>query len=348
MRRMVIGLAVLFAVAIHAQQRPPDMMLTPEVRTRLLEAAAERVEKFYVFPEEAAVIAQALRRAESAPDVVAATTALALVPVVNRILQASVHDEHLRFGYSAVASTRADDTPETAAEKADNLAEARRNGFGIAGVQRLDGNVGLLTWSKFYEPEVAGEAVVAAMRLLQSTDALIIDLRHSEGGSPEMVLLLLSYFVPEGDPVHVSTIFNRFTNTTAQQWTLAFVPPPRYAGRDVYVLTSARTWSAGEGFAEHMHRIAHATLVGETTRGGAHLTRWMTIHPNFAVSVPIARAVEGTVDWEGKGVPPEVATSAADALATAHRLALTRLRDKAADADAREFYDSALSALAKP
>ncbi|MBV8519067.1 MAG: S41 family peptidase [Acidobacteria bacterium] len=345
MRRIVLALAVLLSARVHAQ-RPPDLPLTPELRARLLDAAAERIEKFYVFPDKAVLIAKALRDAESSPEVAAATTALALVPVVNRVLQSAVHDEHLRFGYSAVADTRAEDAPETPAEAAEAREEARRNGFGIAGVQRLDGNIGLLTWTKFYEPALAGEAVVTAMKLLQSTDALIIDLRASDGGSPEMVLLLLSYFVPEGDPVHVSTMFNRFTNTTAQQWTLAFVPPPRYTGRDVYVLTSARTWSAGEGFAEHMRRIAHATLVGETTRGGAHPARWMTIDPQFAVSVPVARAIEGTVDWEGKGVPPDIATSAADALATAHRLALTRLRDRASDADTRSFYESAIAAVA--
>jgi hypothetical protein len=64
----------------------------------------------------------------------------------------------------------------------------------------------------------------------------------------------------------------------------------------------------------------------------------MTIDPHFAVSVSVARHVgpPGLVDWEGTGVAPDVAVAAADALRTAHRLALTRLRDRAKDDESRQ------------
>jgi C-terminal processing protease CtpA/Prc len=58
------------------------------------------------------------------------------------------------------------------------------------------------------------------------------------------------------------------------------VPGHLYVDKPVYVLTSKRTWSAAEGFTESMRRVAHATVVGQTTRGGEHLSRWMTVHPN--------------------------------------------------------------------
>jgi hypothetical protein len=175
-----------------------------------------------------------------------ATTALALVPAVNRVLQAK-GDKHLRFGYSA--------TPASPNDDAQDLRDSRRAAFGIRGVTRLEGNVGLLTWSKFEDPEVAGDAVAAAMRLLQSSDALIVDLRASDGGSPQMVSLLVSYFVPAGDPILLSEVRNRFKGMTEQFWTLPYLPEPRYLDRDVFILTSSRTWSAGEGFVEHMLRV---------------------------------------------------------------------------------------------
>jgi len=146
----------------------------------------------------------------------------------------------------------------------------------------------------------------------------------------------------------VSTVENRFKGEQQQFWTLSYVPGRRYVGKPVYVLTSGTTWSAGEGCAEHMRRVAGATLVGETTKGGARLSRWMTVHPHFAVSVSVARHVAGPPDWEGVGVTPDVPVPAADALARAHLLALQRLREAAADREARAFYDWAIGRLRKP
>jgi hypothetical protein len=305
-------LCALFAAAASAQ-RPPDMVLTPETRAEVIAAAADRIERYYVDSEQAKALAAALRAARFEQ-----TSALELVPAVNRVLQASGGDRHLRFGYTHEPQ-REDE------EDAPDVEGARQNAYGIHGVQRLEGNVGLLTWAKFHEPELAGDAVAAAMRLLEPTDALIIDLRNSDGGSPAMVALLLSYFVPAGDPVHVSTVYNRYKGTTEQVWTHAYLPGRRYTGSPVYILTSKRTWSAGEGFTEHMRRIVKATVVGETTRGGARMSRWMLVHPNFAVSVSVAKHIGETQDWEGVGITPDVAVPEAEALATAHNLAKQKL-----------------------
>jgi C-terminal processing protease CtpA/Prc len=75
-----------------------------------------------------------------------------------------------------------------------------------------------------------------------------------------------------------------------------------------------------------MRRLRHATIVGEITRGGSHMSRWVTVHPNFAISIPVARHVEPARDWEGVGITPDVATTEAEALRSAHLLALQALR----------------------
>jgi C-terminal processing protease CtpA/Prc len=147
---------------------------------------------------------------------------------------------------------------------------------------------------------------------------LIIDLRNCEGGSPDMVMLLLSCFMP-AEPVLVSTVYFRPTSSTRQYWTLPYLPIPRYTNKPVYILTSKRVFSAAEGFCEHMQRLRHAIVVGEPTRGGAHMSRWENVDPNFAVSVPIARHLEH--DWEGIGIQPDVAVSEPDALKTALAMA---------------------------
>jgi len=329
-------------------QAPLDIPVSAALKAQVVNAAADRIERYYVDPEKAKQIAVALRAALTSGPVAEARTALALVPAVNKTLSMS-GDKHLRFGYSHEPDTRVEGAPETRAEHEKDLKEATQDWFGIYGVQRLEGNVGLLTWAAFQDPEFAGPAVVAAMQLLSSSDALIIDLRDSKGGSPDMVLLLLTYFVPEGDPVFVSSIENRFLGTTSQRWTLPYVPGHRYVDKPVYVLTSKRTWSAAEGFTESMRRVAHATVVGETTRGGEHLSRWMTVHPNFAVSVPVARHVAPAdlKSWEGVGVPPDVPASESQALGTAHLLALRKLRERAKDPNSMKSLDDSIAAVEK-
>lgn len=289
----------LLLLTLFAQQPPPDMPLTIERRAQIIENTAKKIEELYVDPEKGKEIATALRTASFTE-----LRALELVPAVNRILKTS-GDKHLRFGYDAAPSKDEDTAADPPA---------------IPEVKRLAGNIGLLTWKKFQDPAVLGDAVMKAIKQLATTDALIIDLRNSEGGSPDMVMLLLTCFMPAGDPVLVSQTYFRPTNFTRQFWTLPYVPVPRYAKKNVYILTSSRTFSAGEGFCEHMRRLRHATLVGETTRGGAHMSRWENVDPNFAVSVPIARHLEH--DWEGVGIKPDVAVPEADALKVAHELAL--------------------------
>jgi hypothetical protein len=314
MRRVLLLLAFLTITTTTLAQRPPDMPVSPEERAAIIEATAERIERYFVDAGQARTIAAALRAATFTQ-----TMALELVPAVNRVLKAAGGDQHLRFGYDARPGTDEEDTPEALA------LDAAQNGFGIGGVQQLEGNVGLLTWKKFYDPAAAGEAVAAAMKLLEGTDALIIDLRNSDGGSPQMVLFLLTYFTPEGETLLVTTVENRFKARTEQGWTLPYVPGRRYTGKAVYLLTSKRTFSAGEGFTEHMRRVVHATVIGETTRGGARMSRWMHVHPNFAVSVSVARHVGATQDWEGVGITPDLAVAETDALQAAHALALQKL-----------------------
>lgn len=279
MRPLLVCSALFFAAAALAE-RPPDMSVTPAERDALIAKAADLIEREYVDPEKGRAIAAALRGA----NLDGITTALTLVPAVNRVLKPFA-DAHLRFGYD-----HEKEQPED--READRRAVAR-NAYGVHGVQRLDGNIGLLTWAKFHEPMYAGEAVSAAMTILHDTDALLVDLRASDGGSPEMVTYLLTHFMAEGDPVLVHSIYHRPRNETRQFWTLPHVPARRYVNKPVYILTSAKTFSAGEGFAEHMrhaHGVASLQLV---VRGSVDETvgrRRHTMRPGIALFKPAGAA----------------------------------------------------------
>ena len=199
----------------------------------------------------------------------------------------------------------------------------RLDNFGIRRVERLDGNVGYIDLRRMAVAANAGPAITAAMELVAGTYALIIDLRQNHGGAPEGVVFWCSYLLDER-PTHLNDIFHADTGETRQFWALPYVPGTRYTERPVYVLTSGHTFSGGEDFAYTLQALGRATVVGETTGGGAHPTRGFPISAAVHIGIPFARSVNpvtGT-NWQGTGVVPDVAVPEAQALDTAYAQAL--------------------------
>jgi retinol-binding protein 3 len=228
---------------------------------------------------------------------------------------------------------------ETAEEREASRRAARAVNFGFEKAMRLPGNVGLLELNSFQAPEYAGEMAGAVMTFLANTDALIIDLRTSRGGSLDMVPYLASYFFG-GEPFHLGDMYWRVENRAQQFWTVPYLPGGRYIDKDVYLLTSRNTFSAPEGLAAFLQHHKRATVVGEPTRGGTHPGMLIKVHTNFAVFVPLGKPVypsgqptlvfgrwlypTQTADDEGRGLAPDIAAPAANALQVAHIDALTR------------------------
>ncbi len=199
----------------------------------------------------------------------------------------------------------------------------RLDNFGIRRVERLDGNVGYLDVRRVAVPANAGPAIAAAMELVAGTYALIIDLRHNHGGSPEGVIFWCSYLFSE-KPTHFNDIFHADTGETRQFWALPYVPGTRYVDRPVYVLTSSETFSGGEDFGYTLQALGRAEVIGETTGGGAHPTRPFPISAAVHIAIPFARSINpvtGT-NWQGTGVVPDIAVDAAQAYETAYAKAL--------------------------
>jgi C-terminal processing protease CtpA/Prc len=143
-----------------------------------------------------------------------------------------------------------------------------------------------------------------------------------------MVALIYTYLFAE--PTHLNDLWQRKDNTTQQYWTLPYVPGKRLDGKPVYVLTSKQTFSGAEEFCYNLKNLKRATLVGETTGGGAHPVSGHRIDEHFIIGVPFARAINpiSKTNWEGTGVEPDVKVSAAEALTTAERMAHERKSPK--------------------
>ncbi len=276
------------------------------------------VEAHYIFPEVAAKVSGALAAGLAGGRYPADLPALATA--VTADLQSVNGDKHLRLQYHEQAippRTPGDDTEEYAA-----MARwADQTCGGVACAQRLAGNVGYLDLRPVLFPSVlCGEVITAAMSLLATADALIIDLRNCVGGEPSMATFLISYLW-DRDPAQLSGLRERQDNLPRQIWTLPYVPGRRF-GKDkpVYALTSAITFSGGEQLSYDLQQLGRATVVGEPTRGGAHAREGFRVHPHLEATIPVAAAVNPKTggNWEGTGVVPDIKTSADRARDTAY------------------------------
>ncbi len=108
------------------------------------------------------------------------------------------------------------------------------------------------------------------MNFLANSDALIVDLRENGGGAPAMIQLLSSYLFSGEPPAPERLLLPAATTRPMQFWTQPYVPGARLADSRPYVLTSRRTFSGAEEFTYNLKNLKRATIVGETTGGGAH------------------------------------------------------------------------------
>ncbi len=163
------------------------------------------------------------------------------------------------------------------------------------------------------------------MNFLAHVDALIIDTRENHGGSPGMVSFILSYLFAE--PTHVNDMYERDSNRVQQYWTQSYVPGSRLDKVPVFLLTSRETFSGGEEFAYDLKNLKRATIIGETTGGGAHPVSGHRIDDHFVIGVPFGRPINpvSKTDWEGVGVEPDMKVPAAEALTRAEKLAADTL-----------------------
>ncbi len=326
------GLALTLAVVIAspALAQPAAPVLTAGERADVMRTLDAKLAANYVFPEVAGRLHDALPARMGAYPATADANAFA--EQLSKDLRAVGDDKHFRVFYdpdfheppSANAVPSAQDLEH---ERADE----EQVGYGLEAVQRLPGNVAYVELRGFGSTEIVAPAYAAAMALVAGSDALILDLRRNGGGEPASVALWLSYFFPQGDVRHLNDIYTRSTDSTQQYWTNPSVGE-RYA-KPVYVLTSPRTFSGGEECAYDFQTQKRATLVGETTGGGANAGDRFALGHGLVVNIPTARAINPIThaNWEHVGVKPDIEAPAADARKVAYVAILRAQVDKATD-----------------
>lgn len=320
----LVGLSV--ATVSFAQPEQPDLTIDAATRTKVIDGILKRLNDSYVFPEVAKKMEQSIRERVDKKEYDQITSAKQFATKLTEDLQGVSKDKHLRVRYSSEAiPERGPRREPTAAEREQRTRDLTYMNHGFAKVERLPGNIGYLEFLNFMDEELGADTVAAAMNFVNGTDALIIDMRRNGGGNPAMVALVCSYlFGPE--PVHLNDLYWREGNRTDEFWTKKEVSGKRYLNKDVYVLTSKRTFSGAEEFSYNLKNLKRATIVGETTGGGAHPGGVFRVTEHFGMFVPTGRAISPITktNWEGTGVTPDVSVSADQALVVARLMALKK------------------------
>jgi hypothetical protein len=304
-----------------------NMKIDGATRVRVIDGVVANLNAFYVYPDRAKKMEEALRERQKKGAYDAVTDGEKFATMLTDDLRQVSHDKHLRVNFSPMVLPKGD--PEQSPDdEARMRTQLERDNCAFETVERLPSNIGYLKFNAFLDPAICGPTAIAAMNFLGNVDAIIFDLRANGGGDPKMIAFISTYLF--GEPTHLNDLYNRKENSTTQYWTMPYVPGKRLTGKAVFVLTSKRTFSGAEEFSYNLKNLKRATIIGETTGGGAHPVSGHRVDDHFRIGVPFAKAVNpiSKTNWEGTGVEPDVKVPADEALDVAKKMAAEQIRNE--------------------
>ena len=316
-------------LAIPSGMTAADMNIKIDAgtRARVIDGVVANLNEFYVYPESAKKMEEALRERQKKNAYEAVTDGEKFATMLTEDLQQVSHDKHLHVNFSPMVLPKGEPkrTPDDEARMRTHL---ERDNCAFEKVERLPSNIGYLKFNAFLDPAICGPTAMAAMNFLGNVDAIIFDLRTNGGGDPKMIAFISTYLF--GEPTHLNDLYNRKEDSTTQYWTMPYVPGKRLTGKPVFVLTSKRTFSGAEEFSYNLKNLKRATIIGETTGGGAHPVSGHRVDDHFMIGVPFAKAVNpiSKTNWEGTGVEPDVKVPADEALDVAKKMAAEQMTKK--------------------
>jgi hypothetical protein len=304
-----------------------NMKIDAATRARVIDGVVANLNEFYVYPESAKKMEEALRERQKKGAYDAVTDGEKFATMLTDGLQQVSHDKHLHVMFSPEVLPKGE-PKRTPDDEARMRTELERDNCAFEKVERLPSNIGYLKFNAFLDPVICGPTAMAAMNFLGNVDAIIFDLRANGGGDPKMIAFISTYLF--GEPTHLNDLYNRKEDSTTQYWTMPYVPGKRLTGKPVFVLTSKRTFSGAEEFSYNLKNLKRATIIGETTGGGAHPVSGHRVDDHFMIGVPFAKAVNpiSKTNWEGTGVEPDVKVPAVEALDVAKKMAAEQIRNE--------------------
>jgi retinol-binding protein 3 len=293
-------IAVFFnnaSTGLHAQA-----LVDEEVKKQTINTIVQLVKDNYVFPAIAEQTGNQLQKQYKNGFFNCIARADSFGVALTKTLQSVNHDKHMRVRLLKTATTSS--VSQRPNEKSVN---------GFSEISRLSDTVAYINITEFYDIETVKSKIDSFMLAMNNVKAFIFDLRNNRGGRPQTVQYICSYFF--NDRILLNSLYNRLSNETTDYWTVE-VAGTKNQKVPVYVLTSAKTFSAGEEFCYDLQTRKRATIVGEATGGGANPGRVFPVNEYYSIFIPTGMAVNPVTktNWEGRGVQPDILVNADDAL----------------------------------
>ena len=334
-----LGVTLSFAVlalaapaSLFAAQEASPAAAAPAGATTGRVLAAEiagMLEANYVFAEDGARYARALREHAAAGRYDRAESDAALAELLTADLKAVKEDRHLKVSPPAAGAA--------APAKKGALPES------IDRIDWIAPGAAYIAFNRFTPDEATVGTVEKFLADYAGAETLIIDVRQCRGGTAHVMEAMLPHLyaaetklvamemraaVVEGgfDPLSQMPSFRRAADRPGFVSREHYVTPagasPLQKAR-IFYLTSKKTASACEHFALALKRTGRATLVGEATSGANHFGFPQPLAGGFKIFMPVGRTFDPDTgkDWELTGVAPDVAVPAEAALDEALRRA---------------------------
>lgn len=304
-RLSLLFVALLFNLNLSIAQ---DKSLTKAYKEQVINTLSQLMNDHYVFPEVAKLTEEHLKAQFNDGYFDTFDNDETFAKALTESVQTINKDKHMRIRPNR-PYVAPDKSPDRMIEEhLDGMDRSRRENAGFNTVEILDGNIGYLDLRGFAGMEIGKPVADAYMKLMSRADAIIIDLSKNGGGSPAMVQYLCSYFFDQ--KLHLNSLYWREGNRTQEFWTLDVVGGDKMPEAPLFIITSKYTFSGAEEFSYNMQTQKRATLVGQTTGGGANPGGGFSINPNLTVFIPTGKAINPITktNWEGVGVIPEVET----------------------------------------
>ena len=151
--------------------------------------------------------------------------------------------------------------------------------------EMLEGDVGYVALSNFYDGSADRLAEAVADLQEQGARALVFDMRNNGGGYLHELTDMLDYLLPEG-PIFITR--DKAGNEEVTQSDAACVDLP------MAVLVNANTYSAAEFFAAELQEQGVAVIVGEPTSGKGYSQQTFTLPYGGAVNISTAAYFTGS------------------------------------------------------
>jgi hypothetical protein len=289
-------------------------------KEKILHELKSKITQQYVLTENISKVIETLTKLQTSSEFKQANTHKALAKVLATTIRA--YDGHFSVLWSEPSAGKVQSK-----DYEGWFPQLSRKNSGFTKVEILKGNVGYIDfWGFDHLNQSAKAKAKAVMTFVEDTDAVIFDLRKNGGGSAVMIQYISSHFFQ--NKTHLNSFYNRKTGELTDFWTFDDIEGKKRPNVPLYILTSDYTFSAAEEFAYNFQNLKRATVIGESTGGGANPIYLFDLGNGFRASIPISKAVNpiSKTNWEGVGVQPDIVIDADKSFDLAYQMALETIK----------------------